>query len=160
MNFKQLLKTFCYHYVLIYGLTMIATFFWSLAVGDTCVPLDFFWKAMIFSLLADAPVFVFFSRKELSSKQYLLRIILHGLLLELILPVAGWFIGMWHGIGGYFVFFATVLIVDASIFGFTYLKASVEAGDINSALKKRNAMKEQREEDDGNGRDNSNNKSE
>lgn len=149
MSFKQLLKTFCFHYFLIYGLTMISTFFWCLAGGDTSVPLGFFWKAMIFSLLADAPLFVFYARKELTSRQYLIRIILHGVLLEIALPVAGWFIGMWRGVGGYFVFFATVLIVDASIFIITYLKTSVEAGNINSALIKRKRENKQKEEEDG-----------
>ena len=154
MNFKQLLKMFCFHYVLIYGLTMIATYFWCLAIGDAFVPLDFFWKAMIFSLLADAPIFVFFSRKELTSKQYLIRIILHGILLEIALPAAGWFIGMWRGVGGYFVFFATVLVVDASIFIITYLKTSVEAESINSALKERKREKEEKEGEDDFGKDN------
>ncbi len=161
MNFKQIIKTFCFHYALIYGLTMIATFFWCLAAGETCVELDFFWKAMIFSLLADAPLFVFYSRKELTSKQTLIRIIMHGALLEIVLPAAGWFIGMWRGVGGYFVFFITVLIVDASIFVITYLKTSVEAGNINSALTKRKKeRKEKEEEGDGFGQDNRDTQSE
>ena len=155
MNLKQILKTFCFHYVLIYGLTMMATFFWCLAAGDTSVPLDFFWKSMIFSLLADAPLFVFYSRKELTAKQLLIRIIAHGLLLEIVLPAAGWFIGMWRGVGGYFVFFATVLIVDASIYAITYLRASVEAGKINSALlRSKRQKKEKEKESDGFGQDN------
>ena len=161
MNLKQILKTFCFHYVLIYGLTMIATFFWCLASGDTSVSLDFFWKAMIFSLLADAPVFIFYSRKELTSKQTLIRIVLHGVLLEVALPAAGWFIGMWRGVGGYFVFFATVLIVDASIFAITYLKTSVEAGSINSALSRRKKERSEKEDDgDGFGEDNRDTQSE
>ena len=155
MNIKQLLKTFCFHYVLIYGLTMMATFFWCLAAGDSSIPLRYFWKIMIFSLVADLPVFVFWSKKELTSKQTLVRIIIHGVLLEILLPTAGWFIGMWRGVGGFFVFFATVLIVDASIFGITYLKASVEAGNINSALRRRKSEKEKKEgESDGFGQDN------
>ena len=160
MNLKQIIKTFCFHYALIYGLTMIATFFWCLASGDTSVPLDFFWKAMIFSLLADAPVFIFYSRKEMTSKQTLIRIILHGVLLEIALPAAGWFIGMWRGVGGYFVFFITVLIVDASIFAITYLKTSMEAGSINSALSRRKKERKEKEEEDGFGEDNRNSQSE
>lgn len=147
MNIKQVLKTFCFHYVLIYGLTMIATFFWCLAGGGTSVPLTYFWKIIIFALVADLPVFVFWSKKELTTKQTLIRIIVHGVLLEILLPTAGWFIGMWRGVGGFFVFFATVLIVDASVFGITYLKTSVEAGNINSALKRRKSENEKKEEE-------------
>lgn len=161
MNIKQILKTFSYHYFLIYGMTVIATFFWCLASGDTSIPLSYFWKIMIFSLVADAPVFVFWSKKELTSKQTLVRIVIHAALLEILLPTAGWFIGMWRGVGGFFVFFVTVLVVDASIFGITYLKTSVEAGNINSALSKRKLEKKKREEeDDGFGQYNRNSQSE
>ncbi len=161
MNLKQLLKTFCFHYVLIYGLTMMASFFWCLASGDTYVELEYFWKIMIFSLVADLPVLVFWSKNELTSRQTLLRIIIHGILLEILLPTAGWFIGMWRGIGGFFLFFATVLIVDASIFGITYLKTSVEAGNINTALRRRKRENEKKEEEsDGFGKDNRNSQSE
>ncbi|MDE6075613.1 MAG: hypothetical protein K2G26_04170, partial [Clostridia bacterium] len=66
MNIKQLLKTFCYHYFLIYGMTVIVTFFWCLASGDTSIPLTYFWKVMIFALVADLPLFVFWSRRELT----------------------------------------------------------------------------------------------
>ena len=149
MNIKQLLKNFCYHYFLIYGMTVIVTFFWCLAGGEKSIPLDFFWKIMIFALVADLPVFVFLSRKELTGKQTLVRIIIHGILLEILLPAAGWFIGMWRGVGGYFIFFAVVLIVDASIFGITYLNMSIEAGNINSALKKRRSEKAKKEEENG-----------
>lgn len=161
MNIKQLLKTFCFHYVLIYGLTMMATFFWCLACGDTSIPLRYFWEIMIFSLVADLPVLVFWSKKELTSRQTLIRIIIHGVLLEILLPTAGWFIGMWRGVGGFFVFFTTVLIVDASIFGITYLKTSVEAGNINSALKRRKSESEKKEaEGDGFGENNRDTQSE
>lgn len=157
MSLKQLLKTFCFHYFLIYGMTVIVTFFWCLAEGDKSIPLDYFWKIMIFSLVADAPLFVFWSRKELTSKQTLIRIIIHGALLEIALPTAGWFIGMWRDIGGFFMFFAVVLIVDASVFGITYLKTSFEAGNINSALSRRKREKENKEEEDGGfGQDNRN----
>lgn len=160
MNLKQLLKTFCYHYFLIYGMTVIVTFFWCLAVGEKSIPLRYFWEIMIFALVADLPLFVFWSKKELTSKQTLIRIIIHGILLEILLPAAGWFIGMWRGVGGYFIFFATVLIVDASIFGITFLKTSVEAGNINSALRKRRGDKAIEEERDGFGEDNRDTQSE
>lgn len=149
MSIKQLLKTFCFHYFLIYGLTMMVTFFWCLASGGTSVPLRYFWEIMIFSLVADLPLLVFWSKKELTSRQTLIRIIIHGVLLEILLPTAGWFIGMWRGVGGFFVFFVTVLVVDASIFGITYLKTSVEAGNINSALKRRKRENEKKEEENG-----------
>ncbi|MDE7380440.1 MAG: hypothetical protein K2N14_05235 [Clostridia bacterium] len=161
MNIKQALKTFCFHYFLIYGMTVFVTFFWCLAAGDNSLPLHYFWKIMIFVLVADLPVFVFLAKKELTAKQTLIRIIIHGILLEILLPAAGWFIGMWRGVGGFFVFFIVVLVVDASIFGITYLRLSIEAGNINSALKKRRSEKAKKEVDsDGFGEDNRDTQSE
>lgn len=155
MNVKQILKTFCFHFFLIYGLTVIVSFFWCFAVGDKCIPIDFFWKIMLFSLVADLPVFVFWSRRELTSRQTLIRIIIHGVLLEILLPTAGYFIGMWHDVGGFFIFFVVVLVVDASVFGITFLMTSVEAGSINSALKKRRSEKNEKEAVNGDfGQDN------
>lgn len=90
----------------------------------------------------------------------LIRIVIHAVLLEILLPTAGWFIGMWRGVGGFFIFFVTVLVVDASIFGITYLKTSVEAGSINSALNKRKLEKKKKEEDDDFGQYNRNSQSE
>ncbi len=142
-------------------MTVIVTFFWSLADGDTSIPLNYFWKIMIFALVADLPVFVFYSKNELTSRQTVLRIIIHGILLEILLPTVGWFIGMWRGVGGFFVFFAVVLVVDASIIGITYLNSSIEAGNINSALKKRRSEKAKKEaEEYGFGQDNRNSQSE
>ena len=158
MNIKFILKNFCFHYVLIYGMTMIVTFFWCLVNGSQTISIDYFWKTMLFALVADLPVFVFLSRKELTTKQTVIRIIIHAILLEILLPTVGWFIGMWRGVGGFFVFFVTVLVVDASIIGITYLKASNEAKTINSALKKRKNKK--MEEVDGFGQDNRNQQSE
>lgn len=154
MSLKQAFKTFCFHYFLIYGMTVIVSFFWCLACGDKSIPLDYFWKIMIFSLAADLPIFIFCSRKELTSRQHLVRIIIHGVVLEIVLPAAGWLIGMWRGVGGYFIFFAVVLIVDASVYGITYLRASLEAGNINTALSERRQEKEKEEEEDGFGEDN------
>lgn len=160
MNIKQILKNFCIHYFLIYGMTVIVTFFWCLAEGGQSIPIDYFWQIMIFSLVADLPLFVFWSKKELTSRQTLARIIIHGILLEILLPTAGWFIGMWCDVVGFFIFFAVVLVVDASVFGITFLKTSVEAENINSALKKRRREKANKGEDVGEfGQDNRDTKS-
>ena len=100
-------------------------------------------------------MFVFWSRRELTSRQTLIRIIIHGVLLEILLPTAGYFIGMWRDVGGFFIFFVVVLVVDASVFGITFLMTSVEAGSINSALKKRRSEKNEKEAVNGDfGQDN------
>ncbi len=159
MSIKHILKTFFMHYFLIYGMTTLVTFFWCLASGEETISIDYFWKIMIFALVADAPVFVFWSRKELTVKQTVIRIAIHAVLLEILLPTAGWFIGMWRGVGGFFVFFVVVLVVDASIIGITYLRASGEAKSINTELKKRKDKKI-KEECEGFGQDNRNSQSE
>ena len=64
MNIKQILKNFFFHYFLIYGMTVIVTFFWCLAAGDSSIPLDYFWKIMIYmkNLLAVIKVLIILKR--------------------------------------------------------------------------------------------------
>ena len=160
MNAKQIAKTFCFHYALIYGLTMIVSYFWCLACGDETVSVEFFGYAMLFALAADAPIVIFWSRKELSSKQILIRMIIHCIVLEILLPTVGWYIGMWHGVGGFFVFFFVVLLVDVGVYAISYLILSFDAVNINSVLEKRKCEKTIKEdEDDGFGQDNRNTQS-
>lgn len=149
MDLKTLLKMFALHFTVIYGLSMMVTLVWSACIApDELFGLDFFWKMLLFSLGADLPLFVFYSRSEHSTKQYLARVIIHAALLEAILMPSGYFIGLWHGVGGFFAFFFVVLAVDGAVTGLTYLNTKVWANKVNAALKERKLNNKEEEEYD------------
>lgn len=150
MNFKTLLKMFFLHFAVIYGLSMMVTLIWTACVApEGRFGVDFLWKMLLFSLGADLPLFIFYSRKELSAKQSLLRMAIHAVLLEVILLPAGYFIGLWGGVGGFFIFFFVVLAVDAAVIALTFLNCKAEADEINAAIKARKLEITEERDDDG-----------
>ncbi len=122
MNIRQYLQTFVLHFFLIYALTMLATMFFCLANGTGTVAIDYFWQSALFSLAADAPLAVFISREELTRKQFWIRVVLHGALLECLLMPIGHLLEMWRGVGGGFAFFFTVVAVSATMYFLEFLK--------------------------------------
>lgn len=138
MDLKKIIKNLVLDFPVIYGLSMIATLIWSACSSpEARYGLNFFWEMLLFSLGADLPIFVFYSRKELSSKQFILRLAIHAALLEAILLPAGYFIGLWGGVGGFFAFFMTILAVDAAVIGLTYLSDKKTIKEVNDAIKER-----------------------
>ncbi len=138
MDLKTLIKMFFLHLAVIYGMSMMVSLIWcAIEVPDKLFRIDFLWKMLLFSLGADLPLFAFYSHKELSSRQYIIRVILHACLLEAILLPFGYFIGLWCGVGGFFIFFFVVLAVDAAVTGLTYLNTKTWADKINAAIKER-----------------------
>lgn len=138
MNLKSLLRMMFLHYFIIYALTMIATLVFCLFTSkDATFGVDYFWQSMLFALAADLPLLVYYSKKELSNKQYWIRTLLHAALLEALLMPSGYLIGMWAGIGGAAAFFFCIIAVDAAVRGITYLNAKFVADRLNEALKTR-----------------------
>ncbi len=149
MDLKTLIKMFFLHLAVIYGMSMLVSLIWcAVEVPDKLFPISFLWEMLLFSLGADLPLFVFYSRSELSSKHYKIRVIIHACLLEAILLPFGYFIGLWHGIGGFLVFFFVVLAVDAAVTGLTYLNTKTWADKINAAIKERRQNNKEDEDDD------------
>lgn len=127
-----------YQYFLIYALTMITTliichFFYP----DITFELSYFWEVMVFSLLAVLPGFVYYSPKELTRKQWIIRTILHTILLETALLFAANLIGMYRGICGGIVFAIIILIIDSIVRLLSYTKDGKTADEINVQLKER-----------------------
>ncbi len=149
MNLKTLIKMFFLHLAVIYGLSMMVSLIWSaIDAPDKPFYIDFLWKMLLFSLGADLPLFVFTSRKEFSSKQYIIRAIIHACLLEAILLSSGYFIGLWSGVGEFFIFFFVVLAVDAAVTGLTYINTKTCADKINAAIKERKQSNKEDGDDD------------
>jgi len=149
MNLKTIIKMFFLHLAVIYGLSMMVSLVWCACTEpDGVFHLDFLWKMLLFSLGADLPLFVFYSRKEFSSKQYIIRVIIHACLLEAILLPSGYFIGLWGGVGGFFIFFFVVLLVDAAVMVLTYVNTKTCADKINAAIKERKRGNKEDKDDD------------
>ena len=137
MNKKELLRMILIQYFMCYTLTMLATIvFVSISSPrETTISVSYLWQAAIFSLCAQLPMLLYYSREELSRGQWWLRTVLHTVLLEVILMIAGYQIGMYRRTRGAVLMFLTILIVDLLVRLFTYLSDRSTADAINQKLR-------------------------
>lgn len=78
-------------FIMVYGVIMICTFFMCLFFNPTSeLPVvSFCGRIIIFTILAMATLVVYYSKDELSKKQWWIRTIIHTIVLEvLLLPLA------------------------------------------------------------------------
>lgn len=136
MNRKELLHMLINHFFICYTCTMLMTvvFCHLNTPVTTAVPVSYLWKAALFSICADLPVLVYYSRKELSRKQWWIRTVIHTILVETVLLTAGHFLGMYGGVGGFILFFFVILAVDMIIRFVSYLNDMNTADEINARL--------------------------
>lgn len=126
-------------FVMIYGIIMICTFFMCLFFNPTSqLPVvSFFGRIIIFTLLGMATLIVYYSKEELTQRQWWIRTVLHLVILEAIfLPLAHHW-EFWYGkldavIYASFILIAKVLWVLID-YGITVKTAS----DINEEIRKR-----------------------
>lgn len=94
-------------FVMIYGIIMICTFFMCYFFNPTSTlpVVSFFGRIIIFTILGMLTLFVYYSKEELSQKQWWIRTLLHIVILEVVfLPLAH----LWHFWYGF---------IDAIIYG-------------------------------------------
>ena len=141
---RRELKKLAKRFVVIYGLTMLATFFICLGfnpVAEVGV-VDYFGRCVLFALAADVSSLVYFSRHELSGREWWLRTALHCAVLEAVLMPLGHRWGMWGGWLGGVIFFFVVLLVKALVYLVGYGQDCAEASDLNRRLRERRAERE------------------
>ena len=143
MNRKGLLRTLMMHFFICYTCTMMATIlFCGLNMPRvTELPVSYLWKAALFSICADLPVMVYYSRGELSRRQWWIRTASHTVLVECVLLAAGYFFGMYKGVLGFVLFFFVILTVDLIVRAVTFLNDKNTADEINARLKQERSGK-------------------
>ena len=152
MQKRELFRMILIQYFMCYTCTMLATVvFVSLQnPPEPTVPVRYLWQAAIFSCCAGLPALLYYSKEELSRKQWWIRTAIHTVLLEAILMTAGYCIGMYRGSAGAAAFFVTVLVVDLLVRLFTYLSDRLTADAINRALQERRRNARSADETGGN----------
>lgn len=125
-------------FLLTYGFTMLATAFFCITfqLGDT-IEVVYLGQAALFSICANAVSLVYFSKHELSEKEWMTRTGIHTVLLEIVLLTFGHWCNMWNGPVQGFVFFVVVLLVDVGVSLLEYGQNAVTARELNQRLKER-----------------------
>ena len=98
MNKKELMHTMLVEYFVIYNLSMMCTilFCYFNQPQIKMLPVSYLGEVAVFSFLACLPTTIYYSK----SQNVLVKTILHTLLLEIILLIAGYQIGMYEDVLG------------------------------------------------------------
>ena len=110
------------------------------AAGPVLMPglalgFDAFYTPLIGGGIATLPAFILYSRKELSTRQTIIRRLLHLAAIEAIFILLNWFSGQALGLGEATMLAGAVFAVYAAVNVFSWLLISREARKINAALK-------------------------
>lgn len=146
MDLKSLIKNMIQHYFIICTGTVICTLlFCLLFYPDAEFSIFYFAWVLLFSLLGDLPFLVFYSRKTLNSKQWLMRSIFHFILLEAVLLFAAFQFGIYDNILQGIVFFFLIFFVYVIVRLIEYQHDSKVASKMNERIRQRrleNKLKE------------------
>ena len=130
---------FLKRFVVIYGMTMLATFLICLFFNPTAYlsVVEFFGRCILFSLLADASCLIYLSEHELSHREWWVRTILHCVILEVTLMPLGYSWGMWGGTLGAVIYFFVILLVKVCVHLVGYGQDRASASSLNRRLRER-----------------------
>ena len=126
-------------FVMIYGIIMICTFFMCLFFNPTSqLPVvSFFGRIIIFTLLGMATLIVYYSKEELTQRQWWIRTVLHLVILEAIfLPLAHHW-EFWYGKLDAVIYASFILIAKVLWLLIDYGITAKTASDINEEIRKR-----------------------
>lgn len=126
MELRELVKRLIISYPIIYGCSIMATFVFCLVFDpDSVFGMDYLGKMFLFALAGDLPSLVFYSKRELSHKEQVVRKLIHLFLLEGVLLTIGRIMGLHDNITeGIFCFF---LLSRTLLISFACLKSSENA---------------------------------
>lgn len=136
MEFRDLLKRLLNSYFVIYGCSFLGTWLFCIifSPGST-FGLDYFADMALLALMGDLPGLLFYSSKELSKKQWNVRLLLHFAVLEAVLLSFGKYLNLYHTPVQGVIFAGIVLLVYGIVRGVCFAMDYDTARNINDKLR-------------------------
>ena len=135
MGMIEILKKMLHNYLLIYGGSVIATWVYCMIFEPNAVfRLDYFTGMMFFAACGDLPTIVFYSRKKLTERQWMIRSRIHLLLLLAVLLTMARILKLYQTLGQGFILFILILGVYFVINLFTFRSDQKTADAINEKI--------------------------
>ena len=138
MDLKALIRKFILQlaYIIAGAFVCTAAYCSVFPVGKIDVA-DFMWRILFFCFLTELPVVVYYSRRNLSRREWNIRTGIHTVLLVLIMLTAGKALRLYRGVSDGLILAAIVLLIDGFVRIMTYLKDLSTADEINKKLKEK-----------------------
>ena len=136
---KDIIKTLITHFFVITVSVLFVISLANLISGVECYPASYPWMVLITGLLTALPSLIFFSKKELNKKSYIIRTVINFLINGSIVLILG-YLWKWYKTFGYalLVFFMYVFVY-VIVCAYSYFIQYRTARSINDALKKFNS---------------------
>lgn len=133
-------------FVITAGIVLAAGTFCSVFAGDARFGIEIFWQVLLLAVLTTLPFFIFYSKKELGKRAFIMRAVIHGAVLVAILLGCGFW---WEwieitNIAQLAFYIALIAVVYALVLLFARQRDKKTARALNSGLEK--YKKEQEEE--------------
>jgi hypothetical protein len=132
MKTMDLIKQFIRQYFYILGLLVIGS---ALLVDPSKINREYILLCMAFAAVGDLPIFVYWSRSELSEKALRVRAVIHFILLEAAVLTFGGISGLVTDLQGYFYFCIQVAIISVLVRLVSWSGDVRTANKINEKLK-------------------------
>jgi hypothetical protein len=136
MELKQILKKMFYGYFIIYTGAMFGTYVFCMIFDrDVSFGVSYFAWMALFSLVGDLPSLVFCSTKELTKHQWIVRVIIHFILLEVILLIMARWLDLYSTLVEGILFAGIIFVIYWVVRGITFSGDLRQANEINEKIK-------------------------
>ncbi|MCH5202444.1 MAG: DUF3021 family protein [Oscillospiraceae bacterium] len=145
---KELIKMVITHFFVI---TVAVLFFTTLSNtidGVEEYPIFFIWQVFITGIVSALPSIIFYSKKELTKRQWKLRYVIHFILIESIILTEGRIFNWYSNFLSALVIVLIVVFVYIVVFTYSYFIDFNDAQKVNSALRTFNKDEEEKENKD------------
>lgn len=141
MDGKSIREWVIRHFFPIYSMSIFVTWIFC-RVSDPPVQMidvNLLAQMALFALSADLCLVAYYSRQELSEQQWIVRHLMHLILLEVVCCIWAHVLDLARGAAGYACFIISVLLVDLFMRGYSWLMQSYEAKIINMQIERNRA---------------------
>ena len=112
MDRKVLVNEIIRDFFIIYFGTMMATVvFCSIFVPSAIFHSSYFLWTIVIAVFGDLPILVFYSENELSERQWMIRYLIHFILVECVVLIIGRILGLYRSVQAGAVFAVLILAV-------------------------------------------------
>lgn len=145
-DFKNAIKMIIRHFFMITVCVMFVTAMSDLITGDFSWDYSYDagypWLIMLTGLLGALPSALFYFGKEPTKKKFYARVAVHFILIEAVIMTEGFILKWYENFLNAAIIFAVILVIYVMVWLFTIKTTSMDAENINEALKKFNADEE------------------
>lgn len=136
MDIKLLIKNMIRDFFVIYSGCILATLFFCMIFDPTAqFDLKYFAQMILVTICGDLPLFVFYSKRDLTEKEWKMRLIFHFVIVFIIVMIFGKVFDLYKNIIQACIFAMTEWLIYIAVFLIGHYNNMREAEKINRKIK-------------------------